>query len=75
MPLSINAYVPKLLFFQNLGIIGNAPVNPQAVISGNFKEPVEALAWKRFFVFPTHLRGSQATWELLRLLGGKMSFA
>jgi hypothetical protein len=27
-----------------LGIIGNAPVYPQAVISGNFKEPVEALA-------------------------------
>jgi hypothetical protein len=44
MPLSINAFVPKLLFFQNFGIIGNAPLYPQAVISGIFKEPVEALA-------------------------------
>jgi hypothetical protein len=30
-----------------LGIIGKAPVYPQAVISGIFKEPVEALACKR----------------------------
>jgi hypothetical protein len=44
MPLPINAFAPKLLFFQNLGIIGNAPVYPQAVISGIFKEPLEALA-------------------------------
>jgi hypothetical protein len=30
------ALLPKLRHFQNLGIIGKAPVNPQAVISGNF---------------------------------------
>ena len=32
-------------------------------------------AWKHLSVFPTHLRGSQAQRELLRLLDGKMSFA